>query len=85
MSEGQIRTDITAQFSFERAFTQQDFLSLIFYMGLLTIQGSDLGYPLLGIPNAVVEKLYFDYFREVIHGRGSPYTGTELAHVEEIT
>ena len=85
LSEGQIRTDITAQFSFERAFTQQDFLSLIFYMGLLTIQGSDLGYPLLGIPNAVVEKLYFDYFREVIHGRGSPYTGTELAHVEEIT
>jgi hypothetical protein len=39
---------------------------LLYYLGLLTIKDHDLGIPVLGIPNLVVEKLYFDYFRELL-------------------
>ncbi|MDX2283066.1 MAG: AAA family ATPase [Bacteroidia bacterium] len=66
LAGGSIASPITAQFSFERSFTDQDFLSLLYYLGLLTIRGAELGTPLLGPPNLVVEKLYFDYFSELM-------------------
>ncbi|MDX2245280.1 MAG: AAA family ATPase [Bacteroidia bacterium] len=66
LAEGKVTTGITTQFSFEKTFTRQDFLSLLFYMGLLTIQDVDMGDTNLRIPNTVVEKLYFDYFRDWI-------------------
>ena len=62
----EIRTQITAQFSFEKTFTDVDFLSLLYYTGLLTIRGNQLGIPKLAIPNKVIEKLYYDYFGDFI-------------------
>ena len=67
LSEGPIATRLTEQFSFERRFTQEDFLSLLYYLGLLTMQGTRLGMPRLGVPNLVVEKLYFDFLLEQLH------------------
>ena len=62
----EIRTQITAQFSFEKTFTDVDFLSLLYYTGLLTMRGNQLGIPKLAIPNKVIEKLYYDYFGDYI-------------------
>ena len=62
----EIRTQITAQFSFEKTFTDVDFLSLLYYSGLLTMRGHQLGIPKLAIPNKVIEKLYYDYFGDYL-------------------
>ncbi len=35
-------------------------------MGLLTIKGQDLGEVILGIPNKVIEQLYYQYFTELL-------------------
>ncbi len=57
---------ITSQFSLEKRFDKDDFRSLLFYLGYLTI-GSFDGMRLdLVIPNYVVKELYFSYFEEML-------------------
>jgi len=48
--------------TFRRAFTRNDFLSLLFYLGFLTIKEEKGSLLNLGIPNYVIQKLYFDFF-----------------------
>ncbi len=69
LDEGQIVSPITQEFSFLKTFTDVDFLSLLYYMGLLTIGGNQLGIPRLRIPNKVIEGLYYAYFRDLINLR----------------
>jgi hypothetical protein len=59
-----IHDQLTERFSFERPFTKRDFVSMLFYMGFLTIKGADLGMPLLGVPNYVIKRLYIDFAAE---------------------
>jgi hypothetical protein len=47
----------------EKKFDQSDFLGLLLYMGFITITGSLLNRIRYGIPNYVIQKLYYDYFR----------------------
>jgi hypothetical protein len=53
---------ITEQFSMERKFTNDDLKSLLFYMGLLTIDAADADIMNLRVPNTVMKDLYFTYF-----------------------
>jgi hypothetical protein len=53
---------ITEQFSMERDFTKDDLKSLLFYMGLLTIDSADVDSVNLRVPNTVMKDLYFTYF-----------------------
>ncbi len=62
----QVRGRITAQFSFERMFTQYDFLSLLYYNGFLTIDYEKGNLIFFKVPNYVIQKLYFDYFLEIL-------------------
>jgi hypothetical protein len=64
--EETVSVQLTEQFSFARKFTEYDFLSLLFYMGLLTIDEADLSNVKLKIPNEVIKELYFQYFLEQI-------------------
>ncbi len=47
----------------EKKFDQDDFLGLLLYMGFITITGTLLNRIRYGIPNYVIQKLYYDYFR----------------------
>ncbi|MCI5158799.1 MAG: hypothetical protein D3906_10250 [Candidatus Electrothrix sp. AUS1_2] len=47
----------------EKKFDQDDFLGLLFYMGFITVTGTLLNRIRYGIPNYVIRKLYYDYFR----------------------
>lgn len=69
LSGKDIYTQLTEQFSFERKFTEYDFLSLLFYMGLLTIKGTYRSGIHLQIPNDVIRQLYFQYFAELLERR----------------
>ena len=39
---GSVEALLTQQFSFEKEFEQDDFISLLFYLGLVTIRGTNL-------------------------------------------
>ena len=53
---------ITSQFNLERRVNDEDFKSLLFYLGLLTIKGEDFGDAILDTPNNVIRELYFDFY-----------------------
>ena len=62
LEQGEISATLTGQYSFERGFSQNDLVSLLFYMGFLTITGKNLGAHTFSFPNYVIKKLYADYF-----------------------
>jgi hypothetical protein len=62
-----VSAKLTEQFSFDRRFDKDDFLSLLFYMGLITIKDSDLSELNLQIPNEVIRELYYQYFLEQLN------------------
>jgi len=62
----EIAAHITRQFSMEKDFTQDDFISLLFYLGLLTIDERVLSRVKLRVPNYAIKGLYFDYFAKKI-------------------
>ena len=39
---------------------------MLFYLGYLTIEGEEVGYPRLNIPNVVMKELYADYFLKIL-------------------
>ena len=62
----EITGHITDQFSFEKSFDEDDFKSLLFYMGLITIDAPVLGGVSFKVPNYVIKGLYFEYFSKKI-------------------
>lgn len=63
----EIYCEITEQFNLDIKFTKDDFKSLLFYLGMLTIDYSELGLIKLKIPNYVIKSLYFEYFLQVVN------------------
>ena len=62
LNNEEITAVITNEFSLEKDFDDDDFKSLLFYLGLLTIEGNDLGDVVLKVPNNVIRELYFEFF-----------------------
>jgi len=66
LSKGETEATLTAQFSFEREFTANDLISLLYYNGLLTIKDEQLGSINFCIPNYVITELYWKFMAERI-------------------
>jgi Predicted AAA-ATPase/PD-(D/E)XK nuclease superfamily len=66
LETGEVTAVLTDQYSFERGFTQDDLVSLLFYMGFLTIKKEHLNRFTFAFPNYVIKKLYADYFLNAI-------------------
>jgi hypothetical protein len=66
LEKGAVSATLTDQYSFKRGFTQDDLVSLLFYMGFLTIRGFHLGTYNFSFPNYVIKKLYADFFIQSI-------------------
>jgi Predicted AAA-ATPase/PD-(D/E)XK nuclease superfamily len=62
LETGEITAKLTDQYSFTRGFTQSDLVSLLFYMGFLTIKNEYLNRYAFTFPNYVIKKLYADFF-----------------------
>ena len=71
LTEGQITAQLTRQFSFERTFTRDDLVSLLFYMGIITIKEGQLTRLIFEIPNFVISQLYFEYFNQLLLDRAN--------------
>lgn len=48
-------------------FDETDMISMLYYLGYLTISGEDLGMPELTIPNKVMKEIYADYFMQLMN------------------
>ena len=57
---------MTVQYSLEKRFDKNDFMSLLFYLGYLTIDRPYAGMVKLRVPNYVVKELYFSYFERLL-------------------
>jgi Predicted AAA-ATPase/PD-(D/E)XK nuclease superfamily len=62
----QISAQLTRQFSFEKDFTRDDLISLLFYLGIVTIKAAQLSRLIFEPPNFVITQLYFTYFQQII-------------------
>lgn len=62
---------LTIQFSTEKDWTPSDFISLLFYNGLVTIEAPLLGGYSFRTPNEVIHELYFKFFRSVVAERAN--------------
>ena len=69
LNEGYFLAKLTQQFNFERPFSIDDFVSLLYYMGLLSLTGKVHSLLSFRIPNQVIKALYFDFLREFIDAR----------------
>ncbi len=57
-----IATKITEKFNPAIGFGEEEFKSMLFYLGYLTINGDIAGFAKLNIPNKIMEEIYADYF-----------------------
>jgi hypothetical protein len=61
---GEAVSDIVISFPLERLRAHENFVSQLFYFGLLTISGEQEGRTLLRIPNRTIKDLIYSYIRE---------------------
>ncbi len=59
-------TKITQKFNPETTFGERELLSMLYYLGYLTIVGKSLGMVELKVPNQVMKEIYAEYFIELI-------------------
>ena len=70
IGEGKADTNLVGSFPLEHLGRRENFLSLMHYFGLLSIQATDEGAPNLGIPNQTVRQLMYGYLRDAYDDTG---------------
>jgi hypothetical protein len=64
IEEDEIESDLVTGFPVDKLIDTKNFLSLLFYFGLLTIKEVKHEEPVLCIPNETARRLYYDYIKE---------------------
>ncbi len=67
ITDGQTTGNIVTSFPAERLTDAENFISLLYYMGLLTFNGLSNSLPVLCIPNLTIRELMYSYLRDGIH------------------
>ena len=61
-----IVSEITQKFNPAMEFTETDLVSMLYYLGYLTIAGEEFEKPELKIPNRVMKEIYSEYFLQIL-------------------
>ncbi|MBR3002919.1 MAG: AAA family ATPase [Clostridia bacterium] len=61
-----IMTEITSKFNPENEFGIKEMVSMLYYIGYLTIKEERIGMPVLKIPNMTMKEIYAEYFLKTI-------------------
>jgi hypothetical protein len=84
VKQGYVDFPLTQLYNIESTFTDNDFLSLLYYMGMLSFKElSMLGWR-CEIPNYVIKKLYFEYFAS-IHLANTSFEKSQRPIMQAIT
>jgi len=71
MESDSVHSTIVERFPIAKLTSPENFISLLYYFGLLTITGSDEEHKaILKIPNEAVKRLYYDYIKETYEETG---------------
>ena len=70
IGEGEAEADLSLSFPLEELDEPENFLSLLYYFGLLSIRGVSGGTTRLGIPNQTVRRLMYGYLRDAYRDVG---------------
>ena len=71
IGEGVASSNIAMSFPLEQLDQPENFLSLLYYFGLLSIRDVSRGVPRLGIPNQTVKRLMYGYLRDAYRDVGT--------------
>ena len=63
LNQGEIIAQQRRKFDFDKGFDRDDFISLLAYMGFVSLNGETLSGEVFVIPNHVIRVLYFQYFK----------------------
>ena len=63
---GVLSAPITDFFNLEKAFTESDLISLLYYFGWITIKSYEEGVYDFKMPNQVIRELYYNYFTAIV-------------------
>ncbi len=69
LTTGQISAQLVRQYELEKRFDRNDFISLLYYTGIITIEKSNWASLIFKMPNYVIKQLYYQYFHQVIRER----------------
>ncbi len=69
-ADAELRSPITPSFPLKLLDEPENFTSLLYYFGLLSIRGTSRGLPVLAIPNQTVRKLMYGYLRDAYRDVG---------------
>ncbi len=69
LNQGEVSARQVEKFDFDKGFTREDFISLLAYMGFITLQRGSLIGEVFVIPNHVMRELYFQYFKVELERR----------------
>jgi hypothetical protein len=70
LSKGWARAALTKQFTFERPWTPDDQVSLLYYLGMLTVKERALGGGwAFQVPNLAIHQLYYKFFFDKLRER----------------
>ncbi len=64
MEDNEIVSDINISFPVEELLYPENFISLLYFLGLLTIKRESKGSNLLKIPNETIKRLFYGYLRK---------------------
>ena len=64
----QVQEEVIDRFSIDKIHETKNFRSLLYYLGLVTIENDD-GIPMLKIPNYTVKTMYWEYMKNIISDR----------------
>jgi hypothetical protein len=63
LNTGEVIAQQIEKFDFDKGFDRDDFISLLAYMGFVSLNGETLSGEIFVIPNHVIRVLYFQYFK----------------------
>ena len=69
INQGEVTAVQQRKFEIDKHFDRHDFISLLAYMGFVTIIGATMLQTRFGIPNHVIRELYFQYFKVELEQR----------------
>ncbi|MCP5052930.1 MAG: AAA family ATPase [bacterium] len=64
IEKGRISAELQEGFPLENITEEYNFISLLFYFGLLTINSSEVNRSILTIPNETIRRLFYDYIKK---------------------
>jgi hypothetical protein len=69
MAQGWIRAKLTRQFTFERPWLPDDQVSLLYYLGMLTVKERMGAFWAFQVPNLAIHQLYYKFFFDKLRER----------------